>query len=105
MNRSATAYSTHYLSINCEQLYKDHNHTLIRNWAGTKYFRHVQHIKHNYTYGLMPKDGILPCFCKHEKAKDKSSYNNGKKYFHFLNLWVNAGHYRPMCENYERITN
>jgi hypothetical protein len=54
-------------------------------------------------FGLIPKDGIHSCFCKHEQKSDPKAFEDGKKDFTFLDMHLNKNRTYPVCEKYTKI--
>ena len=104
LNRASTALATIYPKSNCKALYESHDHTLIKNVAGTLVYGIHEDTKNHYKFGKMPMEGLLPCFCQHEKEKDSKTYNNGKKNIEFKYMWNNENISYPICERYNKIS-
>jgi len=47
-------------------------------------------------------EGLVPCFCKHEKKADIKSYNHGKKNITFTYMWNDQPISYPVCESYDK---
>ena len=54
-------------------------------------------------FGLIPKDGIHGCFCKHEQQKDWKAFKGGKKEITFVDMHLNENRTYPICEKYMKI--
>jgi hypothetical protein len=74
---------------------------LIQDIAGTLEYGNYQDKEHNFKFGKIPMEGLLPCFCKHEKKKDEKEYDNGKKKISFNYMWNNETITYPVCQKYD----